>query len=159
MRFARSRLMLRAAVIVGLAVAACAPEAASPEDQIRHLLTEMEANAEAGELRALKATLSEHYSDEYGNDRRAVSALLTHQFLRHREIHLLTRIDAVAIDSDGSATAGLFVAMAGRPIAGAGVLHSLRADLYRFDFVFAPEPDGWRVTSAAWHPARFEDFD
>ena len=43
-------------------------------------------------------------------------------------------------------------------IAGAAALLGIRANLYRFDFEFEPEPDAWQLARAAWRPAQFEDF-
>ena len=56
------------------------------------------------------------------------------------------------------AHATLYVAMAGRPVPGPEALVGLRSDVYRFDFELQREPEGWRVTRAAWHPARIGDL-
>ena len=153
----RSRIVWLSALASCIFVA-CAADPGSVEDQIRRLLADMETAAEAKDLGALKDTVSERYSDEAGNDRRAIVGLLTYHFLRNQGIHLFTRVASIESREDGSATARAFVAMAGQPIADASALVGIRANLYRFDFEFEPAPDGWRLTRAAWRPAQFEDF-
>jgi hypothetical protein len=145
--------------LVAAVLGACPGPPEGPESQVRALLAEAEAAAEAKDAGALKRLVSERYADEDGHDRQAIAGLLTYTFLRHQSVHLLTRIRAIAFPEPGRGTATVFVAMAGTPISGTDALTRVRADLYRFDFELADEGDGaWRVTRAAWRPATGEDF-
>jgi hypothetical protein len=48
--------------------------------------------------------------------------------------------------------------MAGQPLANAGEIVRLKADLHRFELEFAREKDEWKVTSARWRRADPADF-
>jgi hypothetical protein len=139
-------------------VGACGGDPSTPEARIRALLSGAEAAAEAKDAGAFKKWVSDRYADDRGQDRQAVMGLVTFYFMRHQTIHLLTRVDAIEIAEDGSARAGVFVAMAGTPILGVDNLARLRADLYHFDFALAEEGGDWRVTSADWRRAESSDF-
>jgi len=144
--------------IAAIALPACSSDPESAETRIRALLAEMEAAAEAKELRPLKAVVSEQYADALGNDRRAIVQLLMFHFLRNQSIHLLTRVAAVDIPEPGRASVTVYVAMAGRPIPDAAALAQLRANLYRFDFSLEELGESWQVAGAAWRPAEGRDF-
>lgn len=143
---------------LALAASACGGDPGTPEARIRALLSDAEAAAEAKDAGALKERMSDRYADDRGQDRQAVMGLVTFYFMRHQTIHLLTRVDTIEIADDGSARAGVFVAMAGTPILGVDDLARLRADLYRFEFALAEEDGDWRVTSADWRRAESGDF-
>jgi len=130
----------------------------TPEARVRALLTNAEAAAESMDAAAMKPLVSETYLDDRGQNKQAVVAMLTFYFMRHDSVHLLTRVDSIAIPGDGTATATVFVAMAGTPILGVDQLAGMRADLYRFGFALVDEDDEWRVTGATWRRARPHDF-
>jgi hypothetical protein len=148
--------------IAGLALlvvsgAACRSGDNTPEAKVRATIIRAEKLAEAKDLGGLRDLLSDAYRDDAGQDKRAILGLLFLQLRRHEAIHLLTRIDHVDAELP-HATATVFVAMAGRPIAGADELPALRADLYRFDLTFVEERGTWRVADSAWRPAVLTDF-
>lgn len=145
-------------LVLLLALAGCAADPDTPEGQIRALLAEAERNAEARDTGAVLQHVSEDYADTAGRDRQAVRGILAYLFLRHPEIHLLTRVHEIAVESPERAWTRVFVAMAGHPIGGASALAELRADLYRFDFSLRREGDTWRVVAASWAPAAGDDF-
>ena len=148
-----------AALALVSAALACGSDPGPPEAQVRALLEAAEVAAEAKDVKALKGSISEAYGDRGGRDKRALAGLLAFTFLRHESIHLLTRIDRIAIPVPGRAVATVYAAMAGGPIPGAGALAGMRADLYRFDFAFAEEePTRWMLVHAEWRPAQADDF-
>jgi hypothetical protein len=141
-----------------LVLSGCAPELDSPELQVRALLARAERAAEERDVGALKGLVAETYADDRGNDRQAVMGLLTYYFLRNKTIHLLTRVRFIEAEPE-RARAGVFVAMAGRPIEGVEGLARIRADLYRFDFVLERDDAGdWKVERAEWDQAGIDDF-
>ena len=149
----------KAPIALLCALLACGSDPGPPEAQLRAVLEAAEVAAEAKNVKGLKDSISAHYRDPGGRDKRALAGLLTFTFLRHASIHLLTRIDAISIPEPGRALATVYAAMAGGPIPGAGALTGMRADLYRFDFAFSEEqPTRWRLVSAEWRPAHPEDF-
>jgi hypothetical protein len=148
----------RRVLVLGLMLAGC-KRPLTPEQQVRAALSAAEQAAQEKDLQALGGFLSEQYSDREQNDRQAVMGLLRLQFIRFPAIHLLVRVPHVGFPEPGRAEATALVAMAALPIAGPDELPRLSADLYRFDLVLGDEGKGhWRVRSAAWAPARAEDF-
>lgn len=146
-------------MLAALALAlGCSRGAESPEDQVRRVLAALEAAAEARDVGALKAHVSESYRDAQGNDRRAVLGLATAHFMRNSSVYVFARIGEVEIAQPGTARAEALVALAGTPIPDAAALPELHADLYRFDVTLRDEGGDWRVTSAEWQPASAGDF-
>ena len=144
--------------LIAMSASACRSASDSPEAQVRATIGRAETLAEAKDVGGLKHLISDAYHDEPGQDKRAIMGLLFVQFRRHESIHLLTRIDRIDLHEPGQATATVFAAMAGRPIAAASDLPALQADLYRFDLTLADERGTWRVTTSAWRPAVLDDF-
>ncbi len=155
-----ARVARAAGLILATACAlACSSAPSTPEDQIRAVLAELEASAEAKDAGAMKQHVSDAYADAQGNDKRAIAQLVAFHLLRNQSVYLLTRVSKIAITEPGQGSAEVFVAMAGTPIAGPEALLGLRADLYRFDLQLENEPDGaWRILSAEWRPAAVDDF-
>ena len=138
---------------------ACAEEPRGPEAQLRATVAAAERAAEAKNLGAVKALISQRYADDRGQDRKAFEAVLTLTFLRNQTIHLLTRVDSIELPEPKRAQLRVFVAMAGGPLSGAADLLRMRAHLYRFDLDLEDEDGGdWKLTSAEWRPAEPEDF-
>lgn len=153
------RLSFLRVTILGLALwlGGCS-ETQTPEARLRALIESAEQAAENKEGRVLRGYISDAYRDVDGRDRRMVDGILRLVLLRHESIHLLTRISEIAIPQPTRARAIVYVAMAGRPIAGPAQLASLRASLYRFELEFIDEGGAWRVASAAWRRAEPADF-
>lgn len=147
-------LILSVAVFTG----ACSSERDDPEAQVRARLAQAEAAAEKKDSGVLRRLISEKYSDSQGQDKKAVEAMWRYYFLRHTSIHLLTRIQQIALPKPDMAQVVVMVAMAGQPIASAGELERLRADLHRFDISLVREHGEWQVTRAEWRRAAFADF-
>ncbi len=159
MGVARTGRLVGALILALVAsVAGCSGDEASPEAQVRALLADAEAAAEAKDLAALKELVSESYADPSGNDKAEIGRLLTYNFFRNQTVHLLTRVGPVELPAPQRARATVLMAMAGRPIPDAAALVGLRADLYRFDFELAAEDGDWRVRSADWRRADAADF-
>lgn len=125
---------------------------------MRALLQRGEAAAGKKESAALRQMISEKYADSQGQDKKAVEAILRYYFLRNESIHLLTRIRQIGFPRPDVAQADVMVAMAGQPIADAGQLERLRADLHRFEITLARENDEWKVIRAEWRRAELGDF-
>lgn len=136
----------------------CSAERDTPEAQVRALLQQGKAAAEKRESAALRQMISEKYADNEGRDKKAVEAVLRYYFLRNESIHLLTRIRQISFPKPDIAQVDVMVAMAGQPIADAGQLDRLRADLYRFGIMLAVENGDWKVIRAEWRRAELDDF-
>ena len=146
-------------MIAALALAACSPPADSPEAEVRALVAQAQAAAEARNVRDLRGLIADEYADAQGHDRKAVENLIRLQVLRNQSVHLFTRIRDITFPEPDRATVSVAAALAGRPVARADDLVGLTADLYRFDLELVRQDGGeWRVSGAAWAPARLEDF-
>jgi hypothetical protein len=140
-------------LMLTLVLAACSPPRGTPEQEIRDLLEAAEAAAEARDLDALTRWVSDDYTDEHGADRAALRNTLRLVLLRHRNIHLLSRIDRFDLPAPDQAQVGLLLAMASRPFPEDAPL-ALSADLYRLELRLRDEGDGqWRLVGADWGPA------
>ncbi len=140
-----------------LSLVGCA-DPKSAEEQIRQMVAQGEAAVEAGSLTEVGSLISEDYRDEAGRTRRALEQLVAAYLLRHRSIHLLIQIHQIELEASDDARMTLYVAMAGRPLAEAGQLLTVRADLLRFDLELRREEGQWRVTTSRWRRASREDF-
>lgn len=143
---------------VVLALAACSRDAGSPENEIQALVTQAQTAAEERKVGDLRALIADDYTDAHGYDRKTVENLIRLHVLRNQSIHLFTRIGAIAFPQPDRATVRVAAAMAGRPVASAGELVGVNADLYRFDLNLIRQGGAWRVERAAWEPARLDDF-
>lgn len=147
----------KALVLAALVLAACSGEPESPEVQVRRILERAEAAAEAKDVPALGAFVSDRYLGSRGETKQSVLGLTGFYLNRHRSVHLLTRIESMHFPEPGRAQVVLLVAMAGNQIAGPEELAALRADLYRFELTMADER-GWQVVGARWRRASVQDF-
>ena len=156
--------MRRRRILAGIATAllllplAGCSKRETPEQQVRALIARAEQAASARRAAELRGYLSEHYRDDEGRDKRTLDAIIRLTVLRHESIHLLTRISEVSVPQSGSARAVVYVAMAGQPLAGAGEITRLQADLHRFELAFAQENGEWKVIGARWRRADPADF-
>lgn len=145
-------------LLVALLTAGCGDEPESPEAQVRAQIARAVEAAEARDSGALRAMVSDRYSDADGRDKRAVEAILRLHFLRNQSVHLYTRVQSVTVSRPDRAEASVLVAMAGVPITSEVELPALRADLHRFDIDFALEDGSWRVQRAAWSRAELGEL-
>jgi hypothetical protein len=152
----RSRPWLWMAIT--LVLAACSRDADSPEAEIRALVAHAQTAAETRDVRGLRALVADDYADAQGHDRKAVENLIRLHVLRNQSIHLFARVRDIAFPQPDRATASVAAAMAGRPVANAGELVGMNADLYRFDLELVRRGGEWQVQRATWEPARLDDF-
>jgi hypothetical protein len=149
--------MTRRALLLALLVIGCRKKR-TPEQRVRELLLELEEAVEAKDLKPIKAAISERFKGGEEADRQAVVGMLQLTFLRHPSIHLLVRIQDVAVKGPGQVRAELLVAMASVPVRDAHELPRLQADLYQFVLDFVEEDGTFRIVGATWGPARIEGF-
>ena len=145
-------------VWVSVLIQSCSDNPASPEAQIHAYI---QSGAEAAESRntdALAGLMHENYTDHKGYDKKQLIGLLRAYFFRHKNIHLLTRIDEIELLTENEATVRLHVAMAGSVIADVDALSALRARIYRFELQLIKQ-DEWMLTQAVWGPADIDDFN
>jgi len=126
-------------------------EPATPEARVKAVIAAGEAAAEERDLAGILELVSENYRDDRGGDREELRQYLRGYLVMHQSVHLLTRIDAIEFPYRDYARVQLTVGTLGREAAGA---IELAGDVYDVALELALEGDEWRVTRAAWEPAR-----
>jgi len=93
---------------------------------------------------AFGAHVSDQYADAHGLDKRKVIAIITRYILANQHIHILERIPVVQVDIPVPlrASAVVYAAIAGQPIAQAEDLSGITADIYRFEIDLAENNNG-----------------
>lgn len=150
--------LLRVLTVLALMLGACSGDSNSPEAEIRALIVQAQTAAEERNVGGLRVLVADDYADARGHDRKAVENLIRLHVLRNQSIHLFTRTGDIAFPQADRATIKVAAAMAGRPVASAGELAGVNADLYRFDLELIRRDGKWQVQRAAWEPARLDDF-
>lgn len=138
---------------------ACSGDADNPDQQIREMIIAGEEAVEARSIIAVLDFIANDYQDKIGRNKKDMQRLVGGYILRNKSIHLLTRVQHVALNEDKTqADVILYVGMAGVPVANVDQLVFTRADLYRFDLSIVLEENSWRVAAGSWHQARLENF-
>jgi hypothetical protein len=145
-------------LVMAVLLPSCRGVRTSPEEQVRTLIRTAAVAAEQKNIGTLRDLLSEQYTDDQGQNKRAIESLLRLQFLRNENIYLYTQVQGVTLPRPDQAQATVLVAMAGTPIVSVQDLPGLRADLYRFEIEFTLENKTWRVQRAAWRRAELSEF-
>lgn len=142
--------MIRRSLILvsALTLAACGGDT-SPEDELRAVVAQAEAAAEARDASGLFELLSDDYRDPRGNAAEAIKRYLRGYLVMHQAIYLLVRIDEIELQAADLARLRATVAMLGSE-AEAASAWDLAADVHEFDITLAREGGEWRVTRADW---------
>ncbi|HBI14456.1 MAG TPA: hypothetical protein DDY20_02895 [Desulfobulbaceae bacterium] len=138
-------------------LAACGP-GDSPEEQVRQYVAAAEAAVEARNLGGLKELITEQYQDEQGRTRRDIVAIAARYLYANKNIHVLTRIEGLAVSAPGQARLTVYAALTGQNVSDLDALLNMQADLYRFDLELVRMDGEWQLLRAEWRPARGEDF-
>lgn len=138
-------------VLLSLALAACGPKQ-TPEAQVRSVIAEGEAAAEARDLSALMDLAAPEFQDEQIGGREELQQYLRGYLVMHQSIHLLTRVDSVELPYRDMAKVSLTVGTLGRDAASASAL-DLAADVYDVQLELQLQDGDWHVTRASWRPA------
>jgi len=160
---ARARRAITPAGIILLFVAAlsaqgCRGGGESAEEQIGRFIDAAVQAAEERSADALGELVHDDYIDQQGRNRKQLALLSHAYFMRHRNIHLFSRIDNIEFLAENQASVSLLVAMAGTVISDVNALASLSARVYRFELQLIKEDD-WRLRHASWEPANLGAFD
>lgn len=139
-------------LVSALAVLATGCGAADPEAEIRALLAAAEEAAEARDVGFFSGVLADGYRDARGNDRNEMLRRLRGYFIANQRIEILSRVDEIVVEGDGSARAVVHAGMVGRR-AGAELIDGIDADLYRFELTLVNDGAGWQVASADFRRA------
>jgi hypothetical protein len=137
----------------------CGGEPMSPEEQLRAVLAEAEAEVESRDLAAVMERIDPDYQDQRQRDRRQLRALLAGYFFRHPSIFVISQVDRLEIVPPDRAKVVVLAGLAGSAQEAAGPLSGWRGNLLRLDLEFKlHEGQAWRLFRADWRQAEREDF-
>jgi len=120
----------------------------SPEQQVRDVITGMQAAAEARDAGNFMALIASDFRNTEGQEFEDVQRYLRGYLLTHQSIHLLARIEQLEFPVAEEAHVSLAVGMAGEQVGGGS--WDLAADLYEFDLVLREQDGDWKVINGAW---------
>lgn len=147
-----------AALLLALIAGVACNKKETPEARVRARIAAAVQAAEAGDAAGVRAAISPNYSDAEGRDRRALDGIIRLYLLRHRPLHLYTRVSTVELVGNDRAQAVVYAAMASSRVDAPADAARLSASLYRFDLTLASEQGDWRVRTAAWRPAELSEI-
>jgi hypothetical protein len=126
---------------------------------VRAFVSDVADSAEQRRWRDFRDYVADAYTDERGLDKNAVIGMVTRYILANQRIHVLTRVAEIRVDDAGDASATVYAAMAGQPMATAGDLARMRADVYRFEIRLAEGAGGaLQVVRGDWQAVPAADF-
>lgn len=137
--------------------AACSDNTQTPESEITDYIKTAELAAENRQLSELEELVDKQYIDQKKLDKAGLLNLLRAYFFRHKNIHLLTRIDSIDLQSGNRAFVKVYAAMTANAVNSASELSGLRARVYFFELQLFKE-DRWRLQQANWKPASIRDM-
>ncbi|PVV05877.1 MAG: hypothetical protein B6D77_17495 [gamma proteobacterium symbiont of Ctena orbiculata] len=142
-----------------LFVAGCSDRPLSPEEQLRNILSEAESYLEARDLSSAMEFVDPAYEDRSGRDFRALKAMLLSYFMRHKSIHIVSKIDQIDLRAENESEVVLFAGLAGSSQEAVMAPAQWRGDLLRLQLLFKRgDGDDWRLRMAEWRRATPQDF-
>ncbi|MES9993624.1 MAG: hypothetical protein ABW098_16865 [Candidatus Thiodiazotropha sp.] len=148
-----------ALLFLTLLTAGCSEQPLSVEQQLQQLLSQAETHLESRDLSSAMGFVDSAYSDSEGRDFRALRTMLVGYFMRHKSIHILSKIDQIELLASGDAQVVVFAGLAASPQALERGLSQWRGDLLRLQLLFVQHNEGeWLLRTAQWRRARPEDF-
>lgn len=136
----------------------CTGNEVTPEQEVREFIERGIEAAESRDSDTLEDQLHLNFIDQKGNNRKQVGALLHIYFLRHKNIHLFSKINEIDLINDNEARVDLYVAMAGSVISDVTALASLRARVYHFELNLIKDGD-WLLQHAEYKPASLGELE
>lgn len=144
---ARRGASLAALLTLGAVLSGCA-ERDSPESQVRAVVAEAKAAAEARDASRLFDLVSRNYRDPRGFAADELKRYLRGWLLAHQSVRLLTKVNSIEFPAEDLARLSVTVGMVGREAGGEA--WDLAADVYDIDATLAREDGDWRVIRADW---------
>lgn len=136
---------------------ACSDNEITNEDRIRQYIDAGKLAAENRSHSDFSDLIHKSYLDPKGLNKQQLIKLVRAYFFRHKNIHLLIKVDDIAFDGDNLAFVTMHIAMAGNVISDANALTSLRANIYKFELRLIND-DEWLLQQASWQKATVKDM-
>lgn len=138
-------LLVRSLVLCCLALAACG--SADPDAELRALIADAEAAAEARDTGHFRSLLSDDYVDTRGRRKQQLIDMIRGYFFVNSDIEVVNRIEEVTLNGNDAAEVVLQSGMLGR---GGGGLLDLDGKLYRIELELVRESGDWAIIGADW---------
>ena len=137
----------------------CKSKPRDPEAEVESTISQLEVLVENKKLRSIKELLHPDYRDPDGRRKADLVAFLQLQFLRRSTIGVLSRIQSLEINTQGSHAEVILLAAAGSRItAGMETLRGISANVFRIEVALVDEDQKWLIQSADWRRARKSDL-
>ena len=130
--------------------------AGGPEEaKVRKMVAEMAAAAEERDIKGVLKHISDDYTDNHGNDLKALKRVLLAQFFRGEDVSVFVRTVEVALRGDRGLLDVKAVLVLNRSAGksgaeGIGDVVPEDAAGFRFDSVIDKEGGRWKVRSVKW---------
>jgi hypothetical protein len=145
--------------LISLLLIACTDTPLTAQEQLSNILSEAETYLEARELTSAMAHVDPDYQDNSGRDFRAIKALLLGYLMRHKSIHIFSKIDTIVVHTENEADVVLFAGLAATPQEQGVTPAQWRGDLLRLELQFKRTDDDWLLKTAQWRRATAQDFN
>lgn len=138
---------------LSLLLMACGGDDGSPEAQIKAIIADMEAAAEARNRRGVSERISEDFSSPEGGSKKEVNNLIRAYLLRNQSINIVTVIHAMQAISSQEYRVDLSAFMAAKSVDLNSEAGRLKADRHRFNLTFVDDSGkgDWKLRSATWN--------
>lgn len=138
---------LAALLVFGALLGGCG-EPDSPEAQVRAVVAEAKAAAEARDASRLFELIAPDYRDPRGFGADEIKRYLRGWLIAHQSVRLLTRVNSIEFPAEDLARLSVTVGMVGREAGGEA--WDLAADVHDLEVSLAREDGEWRVIRAEW---------
>lgn len=137
--------------LLAVLLAACGSKE-TPEAQVRAVIAQGEAAAEARDLSGIMEFVSPAFQAEQAGGPEELKQYLRGYLVTHPSVHLLTRVDRIELPYRDMARVSLTLGTLGHDSASASAF-DLAADVHEVELELQLEDGDWRVTRASWRPA------
>lgn len=144
-------------IIMSWMLVSCTDASLSPEEEIKNFIELGQQAIENRQHGDLSDMVSHSYKDQQGLNRKQLLGMIRGYFFRHKNIHLLSKIDNIHLQSSNRAFVILYVAMAGKAINDINSLSSIRARVIRIELQLEKEDD-WKLQQASWKNGKISDL-
>jgi hypothetical protein len=141
-----------AALLAAAAAIAACGASGDAEHELRSLIDDAEAAAEARDTGHFRGLISRDYRDTRGNGRDDAINWLRAYFLMHQRVEIVTRVEDVVLHGSDAANVVLRVAsigVRGRADSGAAI-GGFSGELERLELELVREGGDWRIIRASW---------
>jgi len=130
----------------------------TPEQEIRELMTQLEAAAESTTIGPIRAVIAPGFTDNHGNNREAIINITRGVLLARRPLHIFRREIALDVADALSAQLKLVVVGARVPMEDVDGARDAGVDFAWLDLTLTKGSGEWQIVRASWRAATADDL-